>query len=355
MLKKNAILRWIEDRIPLDGLRNFLQKKSVPIHKHSIWYYFGGMTLFLFCVQAFTGTLLLLYYKPSAESAFESVQFIMSQVQFGWLIRSVHSWAANLLIFVAFIHMFSVFFMKAYRKPRELTWLSGMILFFIFLAFGFSGYLLPWNEISLFATKVGTDIAGDVPFIGNFLARFLRGGDDISGGTLTRFFGFHVAVLPMFTTLFLAIHLLLVQILGMSKPIGLQDSKKELPFFPHFLLHDALGWVIAVGILAALAAIYPWELGVKADLFAPAPPGIMPEWYFVSMFQVLKFVPATILSIEGEKVALIMFCAVGLFWLFVPFLDRKARREKRSPVFTMIGVIGLVLITGLTVYAYVWG
>src|SRR6478672_11097071 len=132
---------WLDERLGIKSLLKVAEKKEVPIHRHSIWYYFGGMTLFLFMVQAATGILLLLYYRPSAEGAFESVQFIITEVQFGWLIRSVHSWSANLLIAALFIHMFSVFFLSAYRAPREMTWLTGALLLFISIGFGFSGYL----------------------------------------------------------------------------------------------------------------------------------------------------------------------------------------------------------------------
>src|SRR5438128_2948803 len=133
-----------------------LREKSVPIHRHTIWYYFGGMTLFLFTVQAVTGILLLLYYRPTAESAFESVQFIMAEVRFGWLIRSIHSWSANLMILTLFIHMASVYLTRAYRRPREMTWISGVGLLVVILGFGFSGYLLPLNKLAFFATQVGT-------------------------------------------------------------------------------------------------------------------------------------------------------------------------------------------------------
>src|SRR5437870_4015146 len=153
-----------------------LREKSVPIHRHTIWYYFGGMTLFLFTVQAVTGILLLLYYRPTAESAFESVQFIMAEVRFGWLIRSIHSWSANLMILTLFIHMASVYLTRAYRPPRQMTWITGVALLMLVLAFGFSGYLLPWNKLAFFATQVGTQIVGSVPIAGSFLLRFLRGG-----------------------------------------------------------------------------------------------------------------------------------------------------------------------------------
>jgi len=187
---------WLDQRVGLKDLEKLARKKEIPVHRHSIWYYLGGMTLFLFIIQASTGILLLLYYRPSAEEAFESVQFLMAEVQFGWLIRSIHSWAANLMILTLFVHLFSVLLLKAYRPPREITWFSGMALLGLALGFGFTGYLLPWNELAYFATKVGTEITSAVPGVGGFAGRLLRGGDEVTGATLTRFYGIHVAILP---------------------------------------------------------------------------------------------------------------------------------------------------------------
>src|SRR5205085_267978 len=210
------ITGWFEERLGLASAREFLAHKTVPVHSATVWYYFGGITLFLFVIQVMTGMLLLLYYRPSPTEAYESVQFIVTRVQFGWLVRSIHSWSANLMILSAFVHMFSVVFLHSYRRPRELTWLSGIALLGLALAFGFSGYLLPWNKVSYFATKVGTDMAAAVPLVGEHIARFLRGGNDVGGATLTRFFGFHVAVLPGITTVLLLVHLGMVQRHGMS-------------------------------------------------------------------------------------------------------------------------------------------
>lgn len=346
---------WLRERYDISGLEYFIKEKEVPVHRHSLWYYFGGITLFFFMIQVVTGILLLLYYRPTAEAAFESVQFIMTEVRFGWLIRSIHSWSANLMIAAAFIHMFSVFFLKAYRKPRELTWVSGALLLFLALGFGFSGYLLPWNELAFFATKVGTEIVALVPLIGKFLLKFLRGGEDVTGATLTRFFGFHVAVLPMITTVFLLFHLLVVQKQGMSVPLSVEKNprpKKTMPFFPNFLLRDLLGWVLALGALAAVAAIFPWELGVKADPFVPAPVGIKPEWYFVFMFQTLKFIPAKILFIDGEVLGVLGFAVIGFLFLIVPFVDRKASLGQTSKLFTLIGLFALTYIIIMTIISY---
>ena len=310
---------WIDQRFETEFFIEFLKKKKVPYGKGWYWYYFGGITLFLFVVQVLSGILLLLYYKASADSAYESIRFIMSQVKFGWLVRSIHSWAANLMILAAFIHMFSVFFLKAYRKPREMTWVTGAVLLLLGMGFGFSGYLLPWNELSYFATKVGTDIIGVIPLVGKGIMTLLRGSEEVTGATLPRFYGIHVAVLPLVFTLILAIHLVFVQIQGMSEPRGWdtlpEEKKVYIPFFPNFILRDLLLWLIVFNILAVLAVIFPWELGQKADLFAPAPAGIKPEWYFIFMFQTLKYIPPTILFIDGELLGIIAFGIGGLFWL----------------------------------------
>jgi cytochrome b6 len=348
---------WLDDRIGLGALREQGMKKTVPLHRHAAWYYFGGMTLFLFCVQVATGILLMLYYRPSADEAYESVQFIMSGVPFGWLIRSLHSWSANLMVATAFIHLFSVFFLKAYRPPRELTWVSGFLLLLLAMGFGFSGYLLPWNKLAFFATQVGTDIAGVVPVVGEVMLRFLRGGDHVTGGTLSRFYGWHVAILPAITVSLLLLHLLMVQRHGMSVPPSVErrlgNRVRHIPFFPDFLLRDLFGWVLAVGVLAALAALFPWELGEKADPFAPAFADIKPEWYFMFMFQTLKYVPGgSILGVENEAWAIMGFGFLGLLSFLVPFLDRDGSRKGRSTAFTVIGAVGLAYVAILTSLGY---
>ncbi len=342
------VLSWLDERFGAGSVEEFLRHKTVPVHRHTVWYYFGGMTLFLFIIQVLTGILLLLYYRPTPNDAFESVQYVMTQVRFGWLIRSVHSWSANLMIFTAFVHMFSVYFLKAYRKPRELTWITGMLLLFLVMGFGFSGYLLPWNTLAFFATKVGTEMAGSIPVVGKWLLIYLRGGEEVTGATLTRFFGFHVAVLPGLATLLLAMHLLLVQRLGMSVPPGVEKAIKEgrqparsMPFFPNFLLRDIMGWYAALGVLGALAAIFPWELGTKADPFAPAPAGIHPEWYFLFMFQTLKYIPAKVLFLEGEFAGLLAFGAAAAVWVGLPFIDYKAGFGRITRFFTGLGIFAL--------------
>jgi cytochrome b6 len=310
--------------------------------------------MFLFVVQVITGILLLMYYVPSSEQAYESVQFIMSKVYFGWLIRSVHAWSANFMILCVIVHLFSVFFLRAYRNPREMTWLSGFALLGLSMAFGFSGYLLPWNERAFFATKVGTDIAGGLPWVGRFFLAVLRGGEDVTGATLSRFFGLHVAILPGLTTVFISLHLIMIQRQGMSHPEEWlkqpPDRRRTMRFFPDFMMRDVLLWFVVLNALAALAVFFPTSLGAKADAFAPAPAGIKPEWYFLAMYQVLKWLPANIGPISGELVGVIAMGIVILAAFALPFLDRLREGEPRRRWLDIIGagtVVGFLVLTVL--------
>jgi cytochrome b6 len=350
---------WLEDRLGIESIRQFIAHKSVPKHSATMWYYFGGITLFLFVIQVLTGILLLLYYRPTTAEAYESVQFIVTRVKFGWLVRSVHSWSANLMILTAFIHMFSVVFLHAYRKPREATWLSGIVLLGLALGFGFSGYLLPWNTISYFATKVGTDMAASLPVIGPPLARFLRGGEEVGGATLTRFFGFHVAVLPGLTTVVLLLHLALVQRWNISVPPWVETLSRRqgcavprMPFFPNFFLRELMAWYAALGVLGILAALFPWELGEKADPFAPAPAGIRPEWYFLAPFYTLKLIPSHVWIIEGELLGLIGFGLLALWWVCLPFWATAPNGEVKTRLVTGAGVVLMAYLATFSVLGY---
>lgn len=352
---KSNLADWFLGRYHIEPFKELVTKKQVPLHKHSVWYYFGGITLFLFVTQIITGILLLFYYKPTANTAFDSVKFIMTKVEFGWLIRSIHAWSANLMVFTVFVHMFSTFFLRAYRRPRELTWVTGVFLCFLTMGTGFTGYLLPWNELSFFATKVGTQIAGSVPYIGDFLKTILRGGEEVTDATLGRFFGFHIIVLPLCIMALLAVHLAFVQLQGMSEPLSLKNSKekKSIPFFPNFLLRDTLAWILALGILASLSVYFPAELGKKVDPFAPTPFGIKPEWYFLWMFQTLKLIPAKIFIFDGEVVGILGFGVMGLTLLILPFIDIWSRKEKRNPFLTLLGIFMLVFIVIMTIWGLI--
>ncbi len=350
------------ERLGLDVASELAAHKHVPIHGTTIFYFLGGMALFLFAVQVATGILLAIYYKPSPDQAFESVQAIMTEVDFGWLFRSVHSWSANLLIGILFLHILTTYMMRAYRPPREITWMTGVLLLFVFLAFGFSGYLLPWNQLSFFATRVGTAIVGVVPVVGKYFLLLARSGEDITGDTLARFYALHVVILPLTVLALIAIHLFLVQKHEISIPPKVikkyGDEKKvpSMPFIPHFLLRDMVGWYVALGILAALAALFPWELGQKADPFGSAPPGIKPEWYFVFMFQTLKHLPPHIWGIkwlEGEMVGVLFFGFCGLVVLAVPFLDVGAGREQPRRILNFLAALAVLFFIVMTAWGLI--
>jgi cytochrome b6 len=350
---KNKAAAWLEDRTGFSAIGELLAHKVVPVHSATRWYYFGGISLFLFAIQIITGVLLLLYYRPTVGESFDSVRFIMTQVDFGWLIRSIHSWSANLLIFMVFVHMFSVVFTHAYRPPRELTWFTGIALLGIMLTFGFSGYLLPWNQISYFATKVGTDVAANMPWIGPPLARLLRGGEDVGAATLTRFFALHIMILPMAAGLLLALHLLLIQKTGMSTPPWIPASGvRQMKFFPNFFLRELMVWYVALAALGALAAVFPWELGEKADPFASAPAGIRPEWYFLAQFYTLKLLPSHVWIVEGELLGLLGFGAMAALWVAVPLWAVRRDGSIRARMVLGAGVFLVAYLISFTLLGY---
>ena len=209
---------------PLDerlGIRQALEKAlKKPVPHHVNWTFcFGGITFFMFLVLAVTGILLLMYYRPTTAEAYASVVYIANEVPFGWLIRGLHFWAGNLMIVMVILHMLRVFFYGAYKPPRDLNWIAGFVLLMVTLAFGFTGYLLPWNQISYWATTVGTEIPGAIPLVGDTLKYLTRGGTEVSQTTLTRFFAIHVVILPAVISFFLAVHFAVIRRQGISGPL----------------------------------------------------------------------------------------------------------------------------------------
>jgi cytochrome b6 len=339
--EESGLVRWLDERTKILTPVNFLRTKEVPRHKHAFWYIFGGLALFFLTIQIVTGVLLLLYYSPTPGTAYESVSMIVTSVPFGWFIRSIHSWSSNLLIAVVLIHLFSVFFLKAYRKPREAMWLTGVALLFLILGFAFTGYLLPWDTTAYFATQIGTEIPRTIPVLGEFMVKILRGGEYIAEESLKRLFALHVVILPLLAIGLASLHVVLNQVQGSSVPIGVQRRDPPIPFFPNYLFRDLLTWTVGLFVLLCCALIFPVQLGTKADPFASAPVGIKPEWYFLPLFQTLRFMPAEIMGVSSEAVVnvLVMVFTGGLF--LVPFLDRNAAEGRRSPLFTVLGLAGI--------------
>jgi quinol-cytochrome oxidoreductase complex cytochrome b subunit len=208
------IFKWLDERLGLEAIYGTVLDRKVP--KVNWWFTLGSASLFLAVMQGVTGIFLTMYYVPSPDSAYDSIQYIMNDVAFGWLIRGIHHWGASLMVVVVFIHMLRTFFYGAYKYPREITWLTGVFLLLFTLGMGFTGYLLPWNQRAYWATTVGTEIVGTVPFIGDFLLKALRGGTDISAVTLARFFSAHIWILPAGIVLMISVHMYLIIRLGIS-------------------------------------------------------------------------------------------------------------------------------------------
>jgi len=209
-----SVLGWLDERLGLRAIYRTVFDRKVP--KVNWWYTLGSATLFLFFLQVVTGIFLTVYYVPSPDHAYASIQYITNEVAFGWLIRGIHHWGASLMVVFAFAHMLRTFFMAAYKFPREITWITGVFLLLATLGMGFSGYLLPWNQQAYWATTVGTEIAGTAPVVGDFIVRVLRGGPELSALTLARFFAAHIWFLPVVISLLIGVHLYLVIRIGIS-------------------------------------------------------------------------------------------------------------------------------------------
>ena len=358
---QRGVFGWLDSRYGLTPLVEFLKHKEVPVGAHSIfWYYLGGLTLFFFSMQIASGLLLLAYYQPGETTSYESIRFITTKVPFGWLVRSVHCWSAHLMILSLCAHMLSTMMLKAYRPPRELTWVTGFLLFAVALGFGFSGNLLPWNELAFFATSVGTDSMKAVPGIGDWVMQVMRGGSDVSINTLYRFFALHVVALPLAAIGIVGGHLLFIQRQGMAPPMG-HTVKRTMRFFPDFAMRDVLFWFVCLILLSSLAVFLPygphipgidWELGKKANPLAAAYPGIKPEWYFLWVYQLLKEFPPHLLGMEGPQAAIALVSVLFGIWVAIPWLDRRARKGEPSPAFTDLGTAALLFLAYLTLKAW---
>jgi cytochrome b6 len=346
---------WVSDRYDVaDEMREIARHKLVPVHGREIWYYTGGIVLFLFIVQLITGIALAFYYVPYFEKAHESVVEIVTKLNMGWFFRSLHHWGAQAAIFVMFVHVFATLLLKSYRKPRELLWVSGFCLLGISIFFGLSGYFLLWDERAFAAVRVATGGAGNLPVFGGWIKAFLRGGIDVTGETLTRFYAFHVCLLPVLALAVICFHALLVQFHGMSVPLSQQKKVvKQVPFFPNILYRDLMIWLFVLAVVVTLATLLPPEIAKKADPLAPPPEGVKPEWYFLFLFQTLKLFPGTLAGMNGETIAIVLISLAILFFFLLPFFDRKSGRGERSPLFTAIGIAYLIYFIVMTVVGYV--
>ncbi len=287
--------------------------------------YLGGTALFLLALQIVTGFLLLLYYQPNARDAHDSVRIIMLDIPAGWIIRTLHHRSSHLLIIIVMLHALDVLVAKTFRRRRSPTYYTGILLLFCILFMGFTGYLLPWDTLSVVATAVGTGLFHELPLLGPYITEFFRGASTIGAQTLPRFFAFHVSMIPLAIGLGLGLHIFFISRHGMRRPLG--PRRKRIALYPDFILRQTLVCVWVLAILLMGAILLPTELRPEGDLLAPAPEGIRPEWYFLAAFEVIRlggdWTFLTPLGITAELLSLILLGAACAVFVLMPMLDRK--------------------------------
>jgi quinol-cytochrome oxidoreductase complex cytochrome b subunit len=341
-----SLVGWIQERLPVSGkeLRE-LTNEPVPNHLKHWWFCLGGTPLYLFVVQIATGILLAFYYQPAPSTAYESVRYITEEAAFGWYVRSVHKWAATLMVAAVILHQMRVYFTGAYRKPREINWMIGMCLLACTLVLGFTGYSLVYEQLSYWGATVGANIAESVPLVGGFAKRMLLGGETYNDRTLSRFFILHAAVLPTLTVALIAIHITIIRLQGVTE-FRFEDEAPGRPdhfnFFPdHLYTELIMGLVLMIG-LSALATVLPAAMGPPADPLT-TPEVIKPEWFFYVAFRWLKLFSRTAAVLSTGFIVFVFFA-----W---PFIDAWIRRRwPRSEASVWIGIAGVLAIIGLTVW-----
>ncbi len=349
---KKGFKGWLYKRFPVE---EFLEDQLTGYYapkNFNIWYYFGSLALVVLVLQLVTGIFLTMFYKVGEATAFDSVEFIMREVQWGWLIRYLHSTGASAFFIVVYLHMFRALLYGSYKPPRELLWLFGMAVYLALMAEAFMGYVLPWGNMSFWGAQVIVNLFGTIPAIGPGLVEWIRGDYGIADATLNRFFSLHVVAIPLALLLLVGLHLVALRRTGSSNPDGIEIKDKlgpdgkpldGIPFHPYYTIKDVVG----VGVFFILFSIVVFfvptfgGLFLEGPNFEPAnplstPEHIAPVWYFTPYYAILRAVP------DQRLGALLMFSAVAL-WLFLPWLDRSPVKSMRYR--------GWMSRTALTVFA----
>ena len=371
----NGMVGWVDERFPLTAtLKGHITEYYAP-KNFNFWYVFGSLALLVLVLQIVTGIFLTMHYKPDANLAFASVEYIMRDVSWGWLIRYMHSTGASMFFVVVYLHMFRGLIYGSYRNPRELIWLFGVAIFLCLMGEAFFGYLLPWGQMSYWGAQVIINLFTSIPFIGPDISLWVRGDYMVSDATLNRFFAFHVIALPLVLLGLVVVHLVALHEVGSNNPDGIEIKKNKdpvthvpldgVPFHPYYTVKDILGVAVFLIVFSAVVFFAP-EMGgyfLEANNFIPAdplktPPHIAPVWYFTPYYSILRAVPP-IMNSQFPGVA-----AMGLSVLIIaalPWLDRSPVKSirYRGPIYKTwlaIFVVSFVVLGYLgTEPSTVWG
>jgi quinol-cytochrome oxidoreductase complex cytochrome b subunit len=342
----SAIGKWFHERVPVSGVQlHELTNEPVPNHLKRWWFALGGTPAYLFVVQIVTGILLAFYYQSSPQQAYASIRYITEEAAFGWYIRSLHKWGATFMIAAVILHQMRVYFTAAYRRPRELNWIIGMMLLLTTLMLGFTGYSLALEQLSYWGATVASNITDQIPVVGGLMKQLLLAGEQYNAQTLPRFYILHAAVLPVTLILLLIIHIAFIRMLGVSE-LRFEDEPEDAPryfsFFPDHILTELIIGLVLMLILSAVATIFPATMGPRADPLT-TPEVIKPEWYFYTAFRWLKLFSGTFAVISSGFIVLCM-----ILW---PWIDSLLRRITGwEEISTYIGIVAVFLLVGLTTW-----
>ena len=355
-----GLIGWIDQRFPLTSLWKEHVAEYYAPKNFNFWYYFGSLALLILVNQLVTGIFLTMSYKPSSAEAFSSIEYIMRDVNWGWLIRYMHSTGASAFFIVVYLHMFRALLYGSHRKPRELVWIFGCLIFLLLMAEGFMGYVLPWGNMSYWGAQVIVSLFGSLPYIGGTLVEWIRGDYYIADATLNRFFALHVAALPLALIFLVVAHVMALHEVGSNNPDGIEIKKHKdaqghpldgIPFHPYYSVKDLVG---VAGFLLVFCGVIFFApafggLFLEAPNFEPAnalqtPPHIAPVWYFTPFYAMLRAVP----SFAGTQVwgVLVMGASIGVLF-FLPWLDRSPVRSirYRGPLYKiMLAIFALSFI-----------
>ena len=359
----DKLLAWVDARLPLTATYKAHLSEYFAPKNFNFWYYFGSLALLVLVIQILSGIFLTMHYKPDAELAFSSVEYIMRDVPWGWLIRYIHSTGASAFFLVVYLHMYRGLIYGSYRGPRELIWIFGVLIYLVLMGEAFFGYLLPWGQMSYWGAQVIVNLFSSVPFIGEDLSVWIRGDFVVSDATLNRFFAFHVIAFPLVLLGLVAVHLVALHEVGSNNPDGVEIKKNKdpvthipvdgIPFHPYYTVKDILGVVVFLIVFSAIVFFAP-EMGgyfLEANNFIPAdplktPPHIAPVWYFTPYYAVLRAIP----PMFGSQFPGVAAMGVAVLIFFVlPWLDKSPVKSirYRGPKFKIALALFIVAFIGL--------